>query len=116
MRSSSKMPTAFSEPRFTRKTVLRYTEELELVDPRHKSYVAVDDMQHVTNIIEKRVVSHLFNAGGYCFEDVAKFLKVYDKYASLGHVYLSHLIYAMLLDGDLFRPIQVKEYNDWNIQ
>ena len=45
-----------------------------------------------------------------------KFLKVYDKYASLGHVYLSHLIYAMLLDGDLFRPIQVKEYNDWNIQ
>ena len=34
-------------------------EHLELVDPRHKSYVAVDDMQHVTNIIEKRVVSHL---------------------------------------------------------
>lgn len=91
-------------------------EHLELVDPRHKSYVAVDDMQHVTNIIEKRVVSHLFNAGGYCFEDVAKFLKAYDKYASLGHFYLSHLIYAMLLDGDLFRPIQVKEYNDWNIQ
>lgn len=91
-------------------------EQLELVDPRHKSYVAVDDMQHVTNIIEKRVVSHLFNAGGYCFEDVAKFLKAYDKYASLGSVYLSHLIYAMLLDGELFRPIQVKEYNDWNIQ
>lgn len=91
-------------------------EQLELVDPRHKSYVAVDDMQHVTNIIEKRVVSHLFNAGGYCFEDVATFLKAYDRYASLGPVYLSHLIYAMLLDGDLFRPMQVKEYNDWNIQ
>lgn len=91
-------------------------EQLELVDPRHKSYVAVDDMQHITNIIEKRVVSHLFNAGGYCFEDVAKFLKAYDKYASLGSVYLSHLIYAMLLDGELFRPIQVKDYNDWNIQ
>lgn len=91
-------------------------EQLELVDPRHKSYVAVDDMQHVTNIIEKRVVSHLFNAGGYCFEEVAKFLKAYDRYTSLGPVYLSHLIYALLLDGDLFRPIQVKEYNDWNIQ
>lgn len=90
-------------------------EQLELVDPRHKSYVAVDDMQHITNIIEKRVVSHLFNAGGYCFEDVAKFLKAYDKYASLGSIYLSHLIYAMLLEGESFRPIQVKEYNDWNI-
>lgn len=90
-------------------------EQLELVDPRNKSYVAVDDMQHITNIIEKRVVSHLFNAGGYCFEDVATFLDAYDKYASLGPIYLSHLIYAMLLDGELFRPIQVKEYNDWNI-
>ena len=91
-------------------------EQLELVDPRHKSYVAVDDLQHVTNIIEKRVVSHLFNAGGYCFEDVETFLKAYEKYASLGPIYLSHLIYAMLLDGEFFRPIQVKEYNDWNIQ
>lgn len=90
-------------------------EQLELVDPRNKSYVAVDDMQHITNIIEKRVVSHLFNAGGYCFEDVANFLKAYDKYASLGAIYLSHLIYAMLLEGESFRPIQVKEYNDWNI-
>lgn len=90
-------------------------EQLELVDPRHKSYVAVDDMQHITNIIEKRVVSHLFNAGGYCFEDIETFLKAYDKCASLGSIYLSHLIYAMLLDGESFRPIQVKKYNDWNI-
>lgn len=91
-------------------------EQLDLVDPRNKSYVAVDDMQHITNIIEKRVVSNLFNAGGYCFESVADFIDVYNKHVSLGHIYLSHLIYSMLLDGNIFRPTKVTEYNDWNIK
>lgn len=90
-------------------------EKLDLVDPRNKSYVAVDDMQYITNIIEKRVVSHLFNAGGYCFEDVNDFRNVYNRYCHLGHVYLSHLIYAMLLKHVQFRPIEVLEYSDWNI-
>lgn len=90
-------------------------ESLELVDPRHKSYVAVDDMQHITNIIEKRIVSNLFNAGGYCFEDTGDFLEVYRKYSPLGNVYLSHLIYAMLLEGHLFRPIKVSDYADLHL-
>ena len=90
-------------------------EKLERVDPRNKSYVSVDDMQHITNIIEKRVVSNLFNAGGYCFENVDDFLKIYNNHKDLGAIYLSHLIYSMLLNGNIFRPIRVTEYNDWNI-
>lgn len=90
-------------------------ERLELVDPRNKSYVAVDDMQHITNIIEKRIVSNLFNAGGYCFEDASEFMDVYASHRHLGHIYISHLIYSMLLNGSLFRPIQVTDYSDWNI-
>lgn len=91
-------------------------EQLELVDPRNKSYVAVDDMQHITNIIEKRIVSNLFNAGGYSFESVEDFLCIYERYKGFGHIYLSHLIYAMLLEGHIFRPIKVADYNDWNIR
>lgn len=91
-------------------------EQLDLVDPRNKSYVAVDDMQHITNIIEKRVVSNLFNAGGYCFEDVDEFIDAFNRYRHLGHVYLSHLIYALLLEGHTFRPIKVTDYSDWNIK
>lgn len=90
-------------------------EKLELVDPRNKSYVSVDDMQHITNIIEKRVVSNLFNVGGYCFENVSDFLEVYRQHKDLGAIYLSHLIYSMLLNGNIFRPIKVSDYNDWNI-
>lgn len=90
-------------------------EKLELVDPRNKSYVSVDDMQHITNIIEKRVVSNLFSVGGYCFENVNDFLEVYRQHKDLGAIYLSHLIYSMLLNGNIFRPIRVSDYIDFNL-
>lgn len=90
-------------------------ESLPVVDPRNKSYVAIDDMQHITNIIEKKIINNLFNAGGYCFADVTDFIEGYEKYASLGNIYLSHIIYGMLLDGHTFRPIETRNYKDWNL-
>lgn len=90
-------------------------ENLQLVDPRNKSYVAVDDLQHVTNIIEKKIVSNLFNAGGYSFEDADTFKRAYEKYYVLGSVYLSHIIYGLLLDGESFRPIKVADYVDFSL-
>lgn len=92
-------------------------EEMALVDPRHKSYVAVDDMNYVTNIIERRVVSHLFNPGGYGFED-AEELRHYFRLigGEERHIYLSHIIYAMLLEGRPFRPLPVTGYRDWTME
>lgn len=90
-------------------------EEMEIVEPRHKSYVAVDDMAYVTNIIEKRVVSNLFSAGGYCFESAGEFTRMFGKLRHFPHIYLSHLIYAMLLDGHIFRPIDITAYTDLNL-
>ena len=88
-------------------------ENLPIVDPQHKSYVAVDDMFYVTNIIEKRVVSHFFSAGGYCFEDAQEFCRYYDQLKDYSPLYLSHIIYSMLLDKMIFRPIQIDDYQDW---
>ena len=90
-------------------------ENLPIVDPQHKSYVAVDDMFYVTNIIEKRVVSHFFSAGGYCFEDAAEFCRYYERLKDYSPLYLSHIIYAMLLDKKIFRPIQIEDYQDWAV-
>lgn len=90
-------------------------ENLPIVDPQHKSYVSVDDMFYVTNIIEKRVVSHFFSAGGYCFQDADVFCKYYDKLKNYSPLYLSHIIYAMLLDKHIFRPIQIDDYEDWGM-
>jgi hypothetical protein len=88
-------------------------EQMESIDPRNKSYVAVDDMQYVTNIIEKRVVSHFFNAGGYCFQSAEDFCRGYLELSAYKHLYLSHIIYAMLLNNKTFRPIHVENFKDW---
>lgn len=90
-------------------------ENLPIVDPQHKSYVAVDDMFYITNIIEKRVVSHFFSAGGYCFDDAKEFCRYYEHLQNYFPLYLSHIIYAMLLDKKIFRPIMIDEYEDWGV-
>ena len=89
-------------------------EGLRWVNPQDKSYVAVDDMFYVTNIIEKRIVSHLFSAGGYGFESAAEYCGYYERFAGAPGLYLSHIIYAMLLDKRVFRPVMAKEYVDFN--
>ena len=88
-------------------------EELEMLDPRDKSYVAVDDMYYITNIIEKSVIGHYISAGGYAFEDCDMFCRYYTSLRHYDRLYLSHIIYAMLLDKKTFRPFLVKNYEDW---
>lgn len=89
-------------------------ENMDIVDPKHKSYVAVDDQYYITNIIEKKIISHYFNAGGTCFVNVNDFCSYYVKLRKEHpKVYVSHIVYQMLLDKYQFRPIEVNNYSDW---
>lgn len=95
-------------------------EKTPLVDPQHKSYVNVDDQNFVVNIIEKRVVSNLFNCGGYSFTDAELFKTAYE--ALLGyedivnHMYISHIIYWLILNKKArFRPVEATYYEDFEI-
>lgn len=89
-------------------------EQLSMVDPQHKSYVAVDDGYYITNIIERKIVSHLFNVGGVCFKDINDFVNYYKTLIKYGtHVCMSHIIYAMLLNKQQFRPTMALNYIDW---
>ena len=90
-------------------------EKLTIVNPQHKSYVAVDDMSYITNTIEKRVIDHYFNAGGYCFDDASTFCHYYERYATQQGLYLSHIVYAMLLDKQIFRPFIANCYKDMEL-
>lgn len=91
-------------------------ESLNWVNPQNKSYVAIDDMFYVTNIIEKRIISHYFSAGGYGFENAEEFCTYYEQFAKREGLYLSHIIYAMLLGKNIFRPSLVKNYQDFDIR
>lgn len=89
-------------------------EKLPLLNPQNKSYVKVDNLFYITNIIEKRVVGHLINAGGYCFESAEVFCGYFEKLIGLKEkLYLSHIVYAMLLDKIDFRPTIVEDFEDW---
>lgn len=88
-------------------------ESLRWVNPQNKSYVAIDDNFYVTNIIEKKIISHYFLAGGYCFEDADLFCQYYQRFSRQKGLYLSHIIYAMLLDKHIFRPVLAAEYTDF---
>ena len=88
-------------------------DALNRVNPQDKSYVAVDDMYYITNIIEKKIMSRYFCAGGYVFEDTIEFCNYFEKLKVYDRLYLSHIIYSMLLDNMEFRPIKVKNYQDW---
>lgn len=88
-------------------------ENLHFVDPRNKSYVSIDEMFYITNIIEKRVISHYFSAGGYGFKSAEEYCYYYNKLCHFNDLYISHIIYLMLLDNHIFRPILIDNYNDW---
>ncbi len=89
-------------------------EKLKVLKPQNKSYVNVDNMYYITNIIEKRVIGHMINVGGYCFEDADMFCQYFERLMEKNEkLYLSHIVYAMLLQGLVFRPTVVEEYEDW---
>lgn len=88
-------------------------DKLDMVNPHNKSYVALDDQFYITNIIEKKIISRYFNAGGYLFEDSKAFCMYYENLNGANRLYMSHIVYAMLLDNVSFRPFNVSDYQDW---
>lgn len=88
-------------------------DALKRVNPANKSYIMLDENQYVTNIIEKIIISRFFCAGGYGFEDSDLFAAYFKRLSHYERLYISHIIYAMLLDGHVFRPMNVKNYIDW---
>lgn len=88
-------------------------DSLSRVNPQGKSYVAIDDGYFVTNIIEHRIVSRYFCVGGYVFKSVDLFKSFYVQLRHKTGLYMSHIIYAMLLNKFVFRPIECKDYVDW---
>mgnify|MGYP003440041575 FL=1 len=88
--------------------------QLERVNARSKSYVEVNDDGLIINIVEKQIISSRFCVGGYSFQDADQFLEYYDRDAASGlELYVSGIIFAMILDGAAFSSRTVSDYVDW---
>ncbi len=86
---------------------------IEKVNARSKSYVEVNGDGFVTNIVEKKVVGSQFCAGGYSFASAAEYMKYFDKLSHEPDLYLSHIIFDMILDDAAFSCSPVIDYVDW---
>jgi len=82
-------------------------------DAASKSYVETDADGTVVNIAEKVVISDTFCVGGYSFSSAKQFQDYYGLVAVTPGLYVSHVIYRMLLDGISFKSEPVKRFQDW---
>jgi hypothetical protein len=83
------------------------------INPSNKSYAGINENHIITNIVEKRVISNYFCCGAYGFEDASDFLQYFNQLSSLDDLYISHLIYQMILEDNAFTASICTEYVDW---
>lgn len=84
-----------------------------LLNPCNKSYVDVDENGIVKNIIEKQVISSDFCTGCYGFRDASKFLTSYNKIKKYKNLYVSHVIFNMILHNENFLITKSENFLDW---
>jgi len=83
------------------------------INPSNKSYATVNDRNLVTNIAEKRVISNYFCSGAYGFAEADEYLHYYRALEGLKDLYVSHIIYQMILENKAFAAAVGTEYSDW---
>jgi len=90
-----------------------YTYKLENVDmirPTTKSYVAKTNEDIVTNIIEKRVIGSEFCAGGYYFSDIFSFIDYCVELSEYDNLYMSDLMFHSILNHNNIIKAELVEY------
>lgn len=90
-----------------------YTYKLENVDmirPTTKSYIAKTNEDIVTNIIEKRVIGSEFCAGGYYFSDVFSFIDYCVELSEYDNLYMSDLMFHSILNHNNIIKAELVEY------
>ena len=87
--------------------------QVGFINPSNKSYATVNENHFVTNIVEKRVISNFFCSGAYGFEDAQEYLRYFNALADLKNLYISHIIYQMLLEDKAFSAAVCSGYADW---
>lgn len=95
-------------------TVYTYMlEDVMQINPSSKSYVSTTSDDIILNIIEKRVISSEFCAGGYYFDDIKRFKKLCENLTEYNKLYLSNVIYYDILHNDeMYRSEQVLMFNE----
>ncbi len=87
--------------------------DLDRGNPTNKSYLVMNEAGFVINIVEKKLISDCFCCGAYGFTEASQFVDVFERCKGVTDLYISHLIYQMILEGQSFVGCKVKGYLDW---
>jgi len=79
----------------------------------NKSFVEQNEHHVITNIAEKQVISRMICTGAYGFASATEYLKYYDQLQAEPNLYVSHVIYSMILDNHNFFARECRNYLDW---
>ena len=86
----------------------------DFIDAKNKSYIEFNKNNIITNIVEKKIISDFFCTGAYGFEDIDAFKLSAKKLLNKSkNIYISHVVFDMMLSGVDFRYKRVKNYIDW---
>jgi hypothetical protein len=83
------------------------------VKAENKSYIKLGVNNTVANIAEKKLISDTFCCGGYFFANSEDFVTYYEQLQEKDNLYISHMIYSMILDNIVFFTNDCSEYLDW---
>lgn len=86
---------------------------LSMVNASNKSYVSANEDGVLVNIVEKRIISSSFCVGGYGFVSAEDYLHQWELLKDHDNLYISHIIYGLMLAGSQFRVRMASEYDDW---
>lgn len=83
------------------------------ITPGNKSYVKLNQNNTISNIVEKQIISNLFCCGGYYFANASDFTHNYEELKSYNNLYISHIIYNMIINKHVFFSRECSNYVDW---
>jgi hypothetical protein len=89
-------------------------DTFDSINPTNKSYIQLDKLSIVENIIEKKIISTTFCSGGYGFKSAKDFCNTFEKLQKLNNnLYTSDIIYDMMLENVIFYGNRSKNYSDF---
>lgn len=103
----------FCSPQGINEVCFAHISDYDIQNVGNKSYVMINEIGSVINIVEKRIISDTFCVGGYGFASANDFVTTYEKIKGVPDIYISHIIYQMLLDGSVFSSNKISNYLDW---
>lgn len=86
---------------------------MDLIYAKNKSFIVSDENGVISNIVEKQIISSEFCVGGYSFKDAEDFTNTFLSLKNDENLYVSHIIFKMLLDNKIFIKDIVKNYQDF---